>query len=138
MRTFNKDQIILNKHSIIVTGRLFVHNFERSFLRKFWEYCLLGTGNLAKINYKKKMLNCFNSFCYQPVWSTTRPHPHLCVKNDHVYTHFFEFTVLFLRHNLLHGVSHSYTEWTWLDSLQRHIGAQRKPLIDHLAPLQLA
>jgi len=25
-----KDQITLNKHSINVTGRLFVHNFERT------------------------------------------------------------------------------------------------------------
>ena len=50
----------------------------------------------------------------------------------------FELAVLLLRHDFLHGVAGSDPQRARLDALQRHVGAQREPLVYHLALLQSA
>lgn len=51
-------------------------------------------------------------------------------------TDLFELAVLLFGHDLLHGVAGTYTQGAWLDALQRHVGAEREPLVDHLTLLQ--
>lgn len=53
-------------------------------------------------------------------------------------SYFFEFVILFLWHDFLQGIACSHTQGARLNSLQRHMRAQREPLVDHLAPLQPA
>lgn len=53
-----------------------------------------------------------------------------------IQTDLFELAVLLFRHDLLHGVPGTNTQGPRLDALQRHVGAEREPLINHLALLQ--
>lgn len=48
----------------------------------------------------------------------------------------FELAVLLFRHDLFHGVAGTYAQGPWLDALQGHVGAEREPLVNHLALLQ--
>lgn len=48
----------------------------------------------------------------------------------------FEFDILLFRHDLLHGVPGTNTQGARLDALQRHVGTEREPFINHLALLQ--